>query len=76
MLEVAHEIGKSCAELMWCAVVGLNSQLMDNLISLEAYTQVCIDRLRTFIRRFSPKDTTLKADGILKISFDKEYVFY
>uniref|UniRef100_A0A0N5AD41 Cell division control protein 45-like protein n=1 Tax=Syphacia muris TaxID=451379 RepID=A0A0N5AD41_9BILA len=76
MLEVAHEIGKSCAELMWCAVVGLNSQLMDNLISLEAYTQVCIDRLRTFIRRFSPRDSALKADGILKISFDKDDEYY
>lgn len=72
LLEIAHEVGKSCAELMWCAVVGFNSQLMDNLLSLEAYTQICIDHLRPFIRRFSPRDSTLKGDDILKISFDKE----
>ena len=40
MLELAHELGKSTAELMWCAAVGISSQYMDNLISLEKYTEV------------------------------------
>lgn len=61
---------------MWCAVVGFNSQLMDNLVSLEAYTQICIDRLRPFIRRFSPRNSSLKGDDVLKISFDKEYAVF
>ncbi|VDK66888.1 unnamed protein product [Anisakis simplex] len=73
MLEIAHMIGKSSAETMWCAVVGLNSQLVDQLISIEAYTNVCIDKLRPFIRRYSPKDASaLKGDDVLRISFDKE----
>uniref|UniRef100_F1KWB4 Cell division control protein 45 n=1 Tax=Ascaris suum TaxID=6253 RepID=F1KWB4_ASCSU len=73
MLEIAHLAGKSSAETMWCAVVGLNSQLVDHLISLEAYTAVCIDRLRPFIRRYSPKNiSAMKGDDVLRISFDKE----
>jgi hypothetical protein len=40
MLELAHELGKSTAELMWCAAIGISSQYMDNLISLEKYTEV------------------------------------
>lgn len=75
MLEIAHLVGKSSAETMWCAVVGLNSQLVDHLISLEAYTAVCIDRLRPFIRRYSPKNiSAMKGDDVLRISFDKEFV--
>uniref|UniRef100_A0A915BIJ7 Cell division control protein 45 n=1 Tax=Parascaris univalens TaxID=6257 RepID=A0A915BIJ7_PARUN len=73
MLEIAHLLGKSSAEAMWCAVVGLNSQLVDHLITLEAYTAVCIDRLRPFIRRYSPKNiSAMKGDDVLRISFDKE----
>jgi hypothetical protein len=35
MLELAHELGKSSAELMWYAAVGLSSALADQLISIE-----------------------------------------
>ncbi|KHN82402.1 Cell division control protein 45 -like protein [Toxocara canis] len=72
MLELAHLMGKSSAETMWCAVVGLNSQLVDRLISFEAYTAVCIDRLRPFIRRYSSRNGAMKGDDVLRISFDKE----
>ncbi|KHN82399.1 Cell division control protein 45 -like protein [Toxocara canis] len=74
MLELAHLMGKSSAETMWCAVVGLNSQLVDRLISFEAYTAVCIDRLRPFIRRYSSRNGAMKGDDVLRISFDKELI--
>lgn len=37
MLELLHELGKSNAEMMWCAAVGLSSQFTDQLISIETY---------------------------------------
>ncbi|MFH4980373.1 hypothetical protein AB6A40_007082 [Gnathostoma spinigerum] len=74
LLEIAHSVGKSSSALMWCAVVGLNSQLNDSMISLEAYTSVCIERMRSLIRKYAPRDSSvsLKGDDILRISFEKD----
>lgn len=76
MLELLHDMGKSCAEMMWCAAVGLTSQFIDQLVSVEAYTNVCIDRMRPFIRKFAPRKSIeqTRRDGVLKITFDKEFV--
>ncbi|KAI1730871.1 CDC45-like protein [Ditylenchus destructor] len=72
MLELVHELGKASAEMMWCAAVGLSSQFTDQLISVENYTSTCLERMRPFIRKYTPKTSALCADDQLRISFDKE----
>ncbi|KHJ91960.1 CDC45-like protein [Oesophagostomum dentatum] len=72
MLELAAALNKATPELMWVAAVGLNSQWTDNLITVEAYHDVCIDRMRPFIHRFSPRNSGAKADDLLRVSFEKE----
>ncbi|CAI4220958.1 unnamed protein product [Auanema sp. JU1783] len=71
MLELAAALNRVSSEHMWVAAVGLNSQWTDRLISTEMYTSICIDRMRPFIYRFSPKNTP-KADDVLRISFEKD----
>ncbi|KAK6046464.1 CDC45-like protein [Cooperia oncophora] len=41
-------------------------------ITIEAYHDVCIDRMRPFIQRFSPRNSGAKADDLLRVSFEKE----
>uniref|UniRef100_A0A915DAB1 Cell division control protein 45 n=1 Tax=Ditylenchus dipsaci TaxID=166011 RepID=A0A915DAB1_9BILA len=73
MLEIIHCLGKSNAEMMWCAAVGLSSQFTDQLISVENYTATCIDRMRPFIRKYAPrKNSEQISDDQLRVSFDKE----
>ncbi|KAL6727855.1 hypothetical protein Aduo_009695 [Ancylostoma duodenale] len=72
MLELAAALNKATPELMWVAAVGLNSQWTDKLITIEAYHDVCIDRMRPFIHRFSPRNSGAKADDLLRVSFEKE----
>ncbi|CAD6188133.1 unnamed protein product [Caenorhabditis auriculariae] len=72
LLELAASLNRTSAELMWFAAVGLNSQFVDRLISIEAYTAVCIDRMRPFIHKFSPRNIATKVDDSLRISFEKE----
>uniref|UniRef100_A0A0N5A5J2 Cell division control protein 45-like protein n=1 Tax=Parastrongyloides trichosuri TaxID=131310 RepID=A0A0N5A5J2_PARTI len=74
MLELAHSLGKSNVELMWCGVVGLTSQMIDKLITQDAFTNACVERLSMLIKKF----TTLKADGLdrsddkMRLTFDLE----
>ncbi|KAI1709309.1 CDC45-like protein domain-containing protein [Ditylenchus destructor] len=72
MLELVHGLGKSSAEMMWCAAVGLSSQFTDQLISVENYTSICLERMRPFIRKYAPRSSALCGDDQLRISFDKE----
>ncbi|KAI3410140.1 hypothetical protein GPALN_006499 [Globodera pallida] len=76
MLELAHELGKGSAEMMWCATVGLNSMYIDQLISVETYSELCMDRLRPFIRKYGLRSgTTLeqsRGNDQLRIVYDKE----
>lgn len=75
MLQLAYELGKSNVEMLWCAAVGLSSQLTDNLISIECYTNICIDHLRNFIRKYalcSVSEKNRGCDDVLRISFEKE----
>lgn len=76
MLELAHELGKCCAEMMWCATIGLNSLYIEQLISVEKYSELCMDRLSPFIRKYGPRagvslDHT-RGDDQLRINYDKE----
>ncbi|CAB3401292.1 unnamed protein product [Caenorhabditis bovis] len=74
LLELAADLNRTSAEIMWYAAVGLNSVFVDRLISIELYTAICVDRMRPFIHKFSPK-TILnqgKVDDLLHISFAKE----
>lgn len=78
MLELSHELGKCSAEMMWCAAVALNSLFFDQLISVETYSELCMDRLRPFIRKYGPKvgiplDRT-RGDDQLRINYDREFV--
>lgn len=74
MLEIAHSVGRSVVEMMWCAVVGLSSQLVEYSISHSCYTAVCFERLRSFIRKFIPEGSdVVRGDDILRLAFDKEY---
>uniref|UniRef100_A0A0K0CTP2 RGS domain-containing protein n=1 Tax=Angiostrongylus cantonensis TaxID=6313 RepID=A0A0K0CTP2_ANGCA len=41
-------------------------------VTTEAYHDVCIDRMRPFIHRFSPRNSNAKADDLLRVSFEKE----
>ncbi|CAJ0598921.1 unnamed protein product [Cylicocyclus nassatus] len=72
MLELAAAVNRATPELMWVAAVGLNSQWTDRVITVEAYHDVCIDRMRPFIHRFSPRGSGAKADDLLRVSFEKE----
>ncbi|VDL81773.1 unnamed protein product [Nippostrongylus brasiliensis] len=72
MLELAAALNRATPELMWIAAVGLSSQWTDRLITIEAYHDVCIDRMRPFIHRFSPRNASAKADDLLRVSFEKE----
>ncbi|VDO83831.1 unnamed protein product [Heligmosomoides polygyrus] len=72
MLELAAELNKATPELMWVAAVGLNSQWTDRVITIESYHDVCIDRMRPFIHRFSPRNSGARADDLLRVSFEKE----
>ncbi|WKX98841.1 hypothetical protein Q1695_014040 [Nippostrongylus brasiliensis] len=72
MLELAAALNRATPELMWVAAVGLSSQWTDRLITIEAYHDVCIDRMRPFIHRFSPRNASAKADDLLRVSFEKE----
>lgn len=74
MLELIHELNKCDARMMWCAAVGLSSQIADYLISLETYNKVCVDQMRPFIRRYSPrnKQSQGRGDDVMKVSFDSE----
>ncbi|KAK5984439.1 Cell division control protein 45 [Trichostrongylus colubriformis] len=72
MLELAAALNKATPEFLWVAAVGLNSQWTDKVITVEAYHDVCIDRMRPFIQRFSPRNTGAKADDLLRVSFEKE----
>lgn len=64
--------------MMWCAAVGLTSQFTDQLISVETYTNTCIDHMRTFIRKFAPRKSIeqSRGDGVFRITFDKEFYFF
>uniref|UniRef100_A0A914E1S7 Uncharacterized protein n=1 Tax=Acrobeloides nanus TaxID=290746 RepID=A0A914E1S7_9BILA len=74
VLELAHELNKCDAGMMWCAAVGLSSQLADKLISMESYNKVCVDRMRPFIRKYSPRNqqAQCKGDDVMKISFEAD----
>lgn len=76
MLELAHELGKCNAEMMWCSVIGLNSLYIDQLISVETYSELCMDRLRPFIRKYGPRAGVsidqCRGDDQLRINYDKE----
>ncbi|KAL3117078.1 hypothetical protein niasHT_007481 [Heterodera trifolii] len=76
MLELAHELGKGSAEMMWCATVGLNSMYIDQLISVETYSELCMDRLRPFIRKYGLRGGTTvdqtRGTDQLRIVYDKE----
>lgn len=74
MLELAHELGKSSAEMMWCAAVGISSQFTDQLVSLEKYTEICADRMQPFIRKYGLR-TGLSAEQVrnqLRVTFSKD----
>lgn len=75
MLEVAHSVGRTTVEMMWSAVVGISSQIVEYLISHECYTTVCFDRLRAFRMKFCPDGSDIvRGDDILRLKFDDEYV--
>jgi hypothetical protein len=56
-------------ELLWLAIVGMTSQLADGLISQSSYNDLCIDRIRGYVRRFA---AIAGEDDRLRIAFDKE----
>uniref|UniRef100_A0A914XQN1 CDC45-like protein n=1 Tax=Plectus sambesii TaxID=2011161 RepID=A0A914XQN1_9BILA len=73
MFELAHDLSKSTAELLWCAVVGVTSQYVDGLITDERYISTCVDRLRVHVKRFNHlADSQKNLVDRLRISFDKE----
>ncbi|KAK0420614.1 hypothetical protein QR680_014793 [Steinernema hermaphroditum] len=73
MFQLAHECSKSCPEGLWCAGVGLASQLNDCLISVDFYYETCIDKLRTFLRRFAPHNGLEDKSGqLFRLKFGKE----
>ncbi|VIO90456.1 conserved hypothetical protein [Brugia malayi] len=73
MLEVAHSVGRTTVEMMWAAVVGISSQLVEYLISHDCYTTVCFDRLRAFRMKFCPDGSDIvRGDDILRLKFDDE----
>uniref|UniRef100_A0A0K0F5L9 Cell division control protein 45 homolog (inferred by orthology to a human protein) n=1 Tax=Strongyloides venezuelensis TaxID=75913 RepID=A0A0K0F5L9_STRVS len=74
MIELAHSMGKSNIELMWCGVVGLTSQMVDKLITQDAFTNACVDRLAMLIKKFTNSKTGEldKSDDKLRLTFDIE----
>ncbi|CAL2037090.1 unnamed protein product [Caenorhabditis brenneri] len=74
LLELAAEMNRVSAEIMWFSAVGLNSCYIDKLISIEMYTQICVDRMRPFVHRFTPRTIVNqgKIDDLLHITFGRE----
>ncbi|CAI2347981.1 unnamed protein product [Caenorhabditis sp. 36 PRJEB53466] len=74
MLELAAEMNRISAEMMWFTTVGLNSAYVDRLISIELYTNICIERMRPFVNKFLPRNIVNqgKVDDLLHISFGRE----
>uniref|UniRef100_A0A0K0DXC7 CDC45-like protein n=1 Tax=Strongyloides stercoralis TaxID=6248 RepID=A0A0K0DXC7_STRER len=74
MIELAHSMGKSNIELMWCGVVGLTSQMVDKIITQDAFTNACVDRLAMLIKKFTSSKTGEldKSDDKLRLTFDIE----
>ncbi|MCP9259073.1 Cell division control protein 45-like protein [Dirofilaria immitis] len=73
MLEIAHSVGRTTVEMMWSAVVGISSQLVEYLISHDCYTTACFDRLRVFRMKFCPDGSdVVRGDDILRLKFDDE----
>ncbi|CAK5109912.1 unnamed protein product [Meloidogyne enterolobii] len=77
MLELAHELGKSSAEIMWCSAVGISSQFIDQIICVEKYTDICADRMKPFILKFGPRSGALTDQNRnhLTVSFKEEFCF-
>ncbi|CAD5218527.1 unnamed protein product [Bursaphelenchus okinawaensis] len=71
MLQLAHSLGMSSAELSWCACVALTHYYVEDIISLQTYTSICVETMRTFTRLYAPR-THVKNDSTLRISFNKE----
>lgn len=76
MLELAHELGKSSAEIMWCSAVGISSQFIDQIISVEKYTDICADRMKPFILKFGPRSAALNDQNRnhLTVSFKEDLI--
>uniref|UniRef100_A0A914KJ81 Uncharacterized protein n=1 Tax=Meloidogyne incognita TaxID=6306 RepID=A0A914KJ81_MELIC len=76
MLELAHELGKSSAEIMWCSAVGISSQFIDQIICVEKYTDICADRMKPFILKFGPRkgDLTDQNRNHLTVSFKEDLI--
>ncbi|KAI6231497.1 hypothetical protein M3Y95_00388000 [Aphelenchoides besseyi] len=71
LLKLAHSMGKSTAGLTWCAAVGLSSYQVENSISTQTYSAICLEHMKPFIRRFGPREK-LRIDPNFRISFDRE----
>uniref|UniRef100_A0A914N4Y9 CDC45-like protein n=3 Tax=Meloidogyne TaxID=189290 RepID=A0A914N4Y9_MELIC len=76
MLELAHELGKSSAEIMWCSAVGISSQFIDQIICVEKYTDICADRMKPFILKFGPRQGALTDQNRnhLTVSFKEDLI--
>lgn len=73
VLQLAHSLNKSSAELCWCAATALTWLYLENHISPVTYTTVCVDAMRSFMRLYGPR-RHVRNDSTLRISFNKEYV--
>lgn len=74
LLELAAEMNRMSADTFWFTSIGLNSALVDKLISIELYTSICVDRMRPFVHRFMPRNIVNqgKVDDLLHITFSRE----
>ncbi|GMS80078.1 hypothetical protein PENTCL1PPCAC_2253, partial [Pristionchus entomophagus] len=71
MLNVAAELSRATAELVWITSIALSSQLTDGDISMDGYTLACLDHMKPYLGKYAPRGQA-KADDLLRIKFEKE----
>ncbi|TKR64487.1 hypothetical protein L596_025010 [Steinernema carpocapsae] len=72
MFSLTTECAKTSQESMWCAGVGLASQYIDTLISLEFYYETTLDKLRIYLQ-YAPKNGLEDRSGqLFRLKFAKE----
>ncbi|GMR59000.1 hypothetical protein PMAYCL1PPCAC_29195 [Pristionchus mayeri] len=71
MLNVAAELSRATAELVWITSISLSCQLADGDISINGYTHACLDHMKPYLAKFAPRGEA-RADDLLRIKFERE----
>uniref|UniRef100_A0A7E4V3K2 Cell cycle regulator Mat89Bb n=1 Tax=Panagrellus redivivus TaxID=6233 RepID=A0A7E4V3K2_PANRE len=60
MLELVHSLGKSNARTTWLAAVGLNSYFANWTMSIETYTELSLEHMRSFVSKYNHRGESMR----------------